>query len=162
MKNHPADPTSRTARPDRFSPVAVRNRVLLACKCSAIMYACAAGYGGYFVWHSGLKSLAPYMVILGLPLVAALVFVGIAAIIPNLLAPGRVTFPLNLTLPFVFGALVFITVPLFTSTGNAIIVPHQQLLTARFWSSPPILGLVGFSQAICLTAMAMLSGETVH
>ena len=137
------------------------NRFSLACTCGLTMYACAAGYGGYFVFR-GSSSPTQYLgVILGLPAVATILFLLTAFNIPGLLAPGRIAFPLNLTLPPVFAAYVVLTVMLLTSTGSSLIIPFDRLRVALFWTSPAVLILVTLSQILCLTALTKLKAEPV-
>ena len=125
------------------------------------MYGCAAGYGGYFLFR-GSTSPAHYLgIILGLPALATVFFLLTAFNVPGLLAPGRVVFPLNITLPLVFAAFVLVTEMLLTSTGSSLIIPFDRMRAAAFWATPEVLGLVTFSQVLCLTALTKLKGEPV-
>jgi hypothetical protein len=137
------------------------NRFTLAFTCAIVMYACAAGYGGYFVLHGSTSPLQYLGVILGLPAFASILFLLTAFNIPGLLAPGRLVFPLNLTLPPVFAAYLVLTKMLLTSTGSSIIIPFEKLRVASFWTKPEVLILVMASQMVCLTALTKLRSESV-
>jgi hypothetical protein len=145
-------------KPETSSP---GNRLALACTSALVLFACAAGYGGYFVYR-GTPTPGHYLgVILGLPALATLLFLVAAFNVPGLLAPGRLVFPLNITLPLVFAAFVVLTEMLLTSTGSSLIIPVDRIRVATFWISPNVLVLVTFSQMVCLTALAKLKAEPV-
>ena len=135
------------------------SRLSLACTCGATMYACAAGYGGYMVLRNPGAPKGVLGVILGIPAIATIIFLIASLAIPNLLAPKRISFPLNVTLPPVFGAFTLLTVMLFTSTGNSLVIPYERVNAAMFWANPWVLVLVTLSQILCLTGLAMLKGE---
>jgi len=139
----------------------VGDRFSTACTCGLIMYACAAGYGAYFVIRSTSTPSMYLGVILGLPAVATVLFLLTSFAVPSLLAPRRMAFPLNLTLPFVYAAFVVLTVMLLTSTGSSLIIPFDRLRAAEFWKQPAVLALVTFSQIVCLTALTKLNAEPV-
>ncbi len=135
------------------------SRLSLACTCGATMYACAAGYGGYVLLRTTSAPKGIWGVILGIPAIATILFLVASLALPNLLAPKRIVFPLNVTLPPVFGALVLLTVMLFTSTGSSLVLPYDRVKAAMFWANPWVLVLVTLSQILCLTGLAMLKGE---
>jgi hypothetical protein len=125
------------------------------------MYACAAGYGGYFIFRGSSSPMQYLGIILGLPAFATILYVLTAFNVPGLLAPGRLIYPLNLTLPIVFAAFVVLAEMLLTSTGSSIIIPMEKMRIATFWTSPKVLFLVTLSQILCLTALTKLRGESV-
>ena len=133
----------------------------LASTCGLVMYACSAGYGGYFVLRGSSTPHNYLGIILGIPAVAMAFFMVTTLIVPNLLAPRRVTFPLNLTLPPVFAAFTVLSVMLLTSTGNSLIVPYDRVRAAMFWASPYVLILVTISQVLCLTLLSLLKTKPV-
>lgn len=137
------------------------NRIHLAVTCALVLYACAAGYGGYFLVRLSASPLHYVGVILGLPALATALFLLTAFNVPGLLAPGRLIYPLNLTLPLVFAAYVVLAEMLLTSTGSSLIIPFEKLRVASFWTSPKVLILVTVSQILCLTALTKLKGESV-
>jgi hypothetical protein len=101
-------------------------------------------------------------IILGLPAVATALFLATAIAVPGLLAPKKLVFPLNLTLPLVFASYVVLTVMLLTSTGSSLIVPYDRLRVAMFWASPSVLILVTLSQVLCLTMLSMFKSQPVE
>ena len=139
----------------------ITSRFALASTCGLIMYACAAGYGGYFVLRDSSTPRVYLGVILGLPAVAMAFFLVASLLIPSLLAPRRMAFPLNFTLPPVFAAFTVLSVMLLTSTGNSLIVPYDRVRAAMFWASPFVLLLVTISQVLCLTLLTLLKSKPV-
>jgi hypothetical protein len=125
------------------------------------MYACAAGYGGYFVFRGTTTPTHFLAVILGIPALATLLYLLTAINVPGLLAPGKLVYPLNITLPPVFAAYVVLTEMLLTSTGSSLIVPFDRIRVAMFWTSPKVLVIVTLSQVLCLTALTKLNAEPV-
>lgn len=139
----------------------VRGRFRLAVTCAITMYACAAVYGAYFVFTGSSRPTHFLAIVLGLPAIAACLFILTAANVPGLLAPGRLVFPLNLTLPPVFAAFLILLVLLLTKTDSGLIVPFEKLRAVQFWTSKEVLTVVTLSQIICLTALTKLKGEPV-
>ena len=125
------------------------------------MFGCAGGYGGYFAYSNSKASHLPWGVLIGIPAIAAMLFVLVSELFRGLFAPRKLTFPLPITLPIVYLSLVFMTATLLTSTGNSLIAPFEQIRIAKFWSTPSVLCLVAFSQIVCLSAMAMLKNGPV-
>ena len=143
------------------SQPAVADRFSLACVSGLTMYACAAGYGAFIVYNSSSRPGVYLGVVLGLPAIAAIMFLITAFSVPSLLAPKRLVYPLNVTLPLVFAAYVVLTGMLLTSTGSSLIIPFDKLRVALFWLSPRVLILVTLSQIACLTALTKLKAEPV-
>ena len=137
------------------------DRFSLACVCAFTMYACAAAYGAFFVYRSSATPGLYLGVILGLPALAAILFIFTAVLVPNLLAPRRLVFPLNLTLPPVYAAYVVLSVMLLTSTGSSLILPYDRIRAALFWTRPGILILVTLSQILCLSVLALFRSQPV-
>ncbi len=135
----------------------ITDQFTLACTSGLVMFACAAGYGGYFFLRNFAKPGMYLGVILGLPAIATILFLLTTLLIPGLLAPKRLVFPLTVTLPLVFTALLLLTVMLLTSTGNGLIIPFDRLRVAKFWEMPAVLTLVAMSQIACLTVLAALT-----
>jgi hypothetical protein len=123
------------------------------------MYVCAAAYGAYMVYRNVAVPKQVLGIVLFVPAFASILFLLVAMVFPNLLAPKRLVFPLNVTLPPVYGALVLLTVMLFTSTGNSLVVPYDKLRAATFWANPWVLVLVTLGQILCLTFASLFSKE---
>jgi len=158
---NPVDPITQKIPPELSGKRSSRERVVLSFQCGLTMYACAAGYGGYFAWLHPKHTNLPLGVLLGIPAVAAVAFIASAEIFPNLLAPRRLVFPLPITLPLVFNSFIFLTTILLISTGNSLIAPYEQLADARFWEMPGVLCLLTISQIVCLSALAALKSGPV-
>jgi hypothetical protein len=155
------DPISKKTPHEKHGKRESRQRFSLSLSCGLTMFACAAGYGGYFAWLNPNHISSPAGVLLGVPAVGAVAFVLAAEVFPNVLAPRRLCFPLTVTLPFVFNAFIFLISILLTNTGNSLIAPYEQLSEARFWQMPGVLCLLTFSQIVCLSALAALKSGPV-
>ncbi len=158
---NPADPTKIT--PPEGSPnKGSSSRFILSLQCGMVMFACAAGYGGYITWETHSLPNFPFAILYGIPAVATIFFIVAGELIPGLFAPKRLAFPLTLTLPMVFNAFILLAATLITSTGNSLIAPFEQLKVARLWQSPAVLCLVGICQILCLSALASLKSGSVE
>ena len=142
-------------------PSGFAKRMSLASRCALPMYACSAGYGGYVVFKDSSTPGSYLGIILGLPAIAMALMVILTATVPDLLAPQKLVFPLNITLPLVFSSLLLLTVLLLTSTGSSLIIAHDRLRVAMFWANPTVIFLVTLSQILCLTVLALFKAEPV-
>ena len=152
---------SRTTNLPKVDDQAYSQIVKLSIQTAAVMFGCSAGYAGYFTWRAPHNVVVPLLILIGIPAIGALLYILTTQAFKDLLAPRKLVFPLTITLPIVFNALVFITSVLLTTTGNSLIAPFEQLRVAEFWMSPGVLCLVTFSQIVCLLALASLSHRPV-
>ncbi|MGV3614642.1 MAG: hypothetical protein ACO1SV_04820 [Fimbriimonas sp.] len=121
------------------------------------MFSVAAAFGYVRLRQMGVMGFEPTVVVLALPISATLLYVLMTFLVPSLLAPGRIAFPLNLTLPVVYAALTVASVVLWTTTGSAVFQVPDVLQVAQLWKQPATLVIVGIGQAITLTALGFLS-----
>ncbi len=145
----------------RASASTAAARYPLAILCGFAMYFCAAVFAGVVVYPLSHMSSHFVGIIFGLPAIAAAMFVLTAANVPGLLAPGRLVFPLNLTLPPVFAAYTVLSVVMLTNTGSSLTVPFDGLRVATLWTSKEVLMIVTGTQIICLSALTRFKREPV-
>ena len=150
------DPNRKTILSETNDEKDLSLQVKLSVQCAAVMFGCSAGYAGYFAWRAPRGMAIPLAVLVGIPFLAVFLFILLAQMCRDLLAPRALVFPLTITLPIVFNALVFIAAVLLSTTGNSLIAPFEQIRIAEFWMSPGVLSLVTFSQIVCLSALAAL------
>ena len=133
-----------------------RQEVVLILQTAVTLFAVAAAFGLVRLRQLGLSGREPTVVILALPISATLLYVLAAFTLPSLLAPGRLRFPLNLTLPVVFVALNLVSVVLWTTTGSAAFQVPEALQVARVWTQVGTLATVAVAQALALTCLGFL------
>lgn len=133
-----------------------RQEGLLVLQTAATLFAVAAAFGLVRLRQLGLSGREPTVVILALPISATLLYVLAAFSIPSLLASRSLRFPLNLTLPVVFGALTLASVVLWTTTGSAAFQVPEALQVAKVWSQAGTLATVAIAQSLALTALGFL------
>lgn len=118
---------------------------------AALLLAIALGYSFVYLDRSGVQDPASRLIVLGLPISAALLYVAIGIIVPGLFARRRLAFPLNVTLPIVYASLLVLSVLLWTSPGNALVAVNEVVRPARVWLTPYELVRLGLLQALALT-----------
>ncbi len=95
---------------------------------------------------------APFFVVmLSIPTAAALLVVLAGILAPNLVAPGRLRFPLNLTIPPVFIGFLVLIVTLLVQSSNPLLRSAQLIDILTFWSERRTLGLLFVTQVLALT-----------
>jgi len=97
-----------------------------------------------------------FMVAASLPVASGLAVAALCTAWPSLLAVERMRFPLNVTLPLVFGCLQFALLSLATTTESALVQLPSQLTPLLIWSRLSIvLWTAGLQFALlCLWALA--------
>lgn len=129
-------------------------RLALALDCAALLFPPAAGLGALHVWQRGAGGVFAYLTVIALAAAAALLFVFIALVVPGLLAVGRIAFPLNLTLPLVYGLLLLTLHHLWlASWGGGVLALPEAARRADVWSRPSLIGLVMLVQFAALTGV---------
>jgi hypothetical protein len=122
-----------------------------------IMFCCAAAVGAYHVRTSGIVGPLPYIFVIGVPCLTVLTFLFVSALVPKLYAPGRLVFPLTISLPIIFCLLLVVSAVLWSSTGNSLVRPNPALDVLAVWFSPTILVLLAAIQFVALTLAGKLS-----
>jgi hypothetical protein len=132
--------------------VPLSTRLTLGLELSFTLFLCSAAIALLHTWKTGTSNLLSYSVVLSVPAFAWVGLVVLGCVVPQLLSPGRLVFPLNLTLPAVYTALLLMIHALVMRTGNSIIAPSDRLLPAVMWGQPVFLGLSYFLGALALSA----------
>ncbi|MBW7927311.1 MAG: hypothetical protein H3C58_04305 [Fimbriimonadaceae bacterium] len=92
-----------------------------------------------------------------MPVLAAMLMVGSALIVPNLFAPYRLAFPLNVTLPVVYAVLLVVSSSLMTHMPTALEQVPPILAPVLGWQQPQILLQVAAGQFVVLSLLALLA-----
>ncbi len=133
----------------------LRRRYAVAGQCAAIQFAIASFVGCFHVWRQGAGSPAVYFVIAAIPLSAALLLIGLAALLPNFVGVGSIRFPLNVTMPLAFAAVTVATVMLWTTTGNGLVATPEILRSANLWVNASLLSVTTLAQFLVLSLVAL-------
>ena len=104
--------------------------------------------------HAGRES--SYLLVMLFPGVALAFYCVVAAMIPNLLSIGRLRWPLTLTLPIVYGALLQLTLALGLQGHNPIVRQSLMIPAGWYWQEPTVMVDLAVSQIFVLSAWAML------
>ncbi len=128
-------------------------RLTLGLELSFTLFLCSAAIALVHTWKSGPGNLLSYSVVLSVPAFAWVGLVVLGCSVPQLLSPGRLAFPLNLTLPAIYTALLLMVHALVMRTGNSIIAPSDRLLPAVMWGQPIFLAMSLLLGALALSAI---------
>lgn len=146
------------ARPSNNRPVDRKpesgDRLSLVVQVAAILFACAA-FSGLYLLRGGGATFPGIWIVMGPPASAALLFVGSTLLFPNLLAPGRIAFPLNITLPVVYALLTRVSVVLWVSPTSAAFAPFDPMMPALMWSRTDALAVVALLQCAVLSTLVV-------
>ena len=96
---------------DRYRPIALAS-ILLVLSCFSVLLVLLAVNQGLSLVNVAIGS--------AIILIANMMFVASGILIPALVAPGRLVFPLNLTLPLVFSAWAIVVANLSWRLGSPI------------------------------------------
>lgn len=96
---------------ERYRPIALASNVLVISSFFVLVVVLAT--------HQGL-SLVNVAIGSAIILIANIVFICSGVLVPSLVAPGRITFPLNLTLPLVYSAWGMVIAYLSWRLGNPL------------------------------------------
>jgi hypothetical protein len=118
-----------------------------------LLFGCSGTLGAYRIWRQGANRITDYSVAIGIPATASVALIVAALIAPNLVAPGRLRFPLNLTLPIAYLPLMLASLVMWTTNRGSIQATPEVLLPARLWAEPGLLAASFASQTILLTLL---------
>ncbi|HEY0867429.1 MAG TPA: hypothetical protein VGE01_08625 [Fimbriimonas sp.] len=128
-----------------------RDVAYFAAECALLLFLCPAAIGAYAVWRQGAQDFSAYSVVLGIPATASLALVLASELAPGLLGNGRLSFPLNLTLPIAYLPLLLASLVLWTTNRGSIEATPEMLLPAHLWRNPLLLAATFAGQVVLLT-----------
>lgn len=139
-----------------LSPI---SRLNLALETGIMLFVCAGAVAGTRLWKEGASDFLTFAVALSGPAVAAMLFVLLVFTMPALIAPGRIRFPLNVTLPIVYTLLIVMVAMLVLRVGSGLSLPNERLRPISVWSqwNIPLIALV--AQVVALSAFAVLRND---
>lgn len=99
-------------------------------------------------------------IVIAVPAISSLALVVLTAILPGMLAPGRVAYPLNLTMPIVHAALMLVTIRLLLSgwSGVQTVPPIVRLIFG--WLEVKIFVLMLVLNCLSLSGLAAITRKT--
>jgi hypothetical protein len=74
--------------------------------------------------------------------------------VPSLLGPGRLQFPLTITLPLVYTVMNIVATRMWTTMSSVILELPPVLALATLWHRPATLGIAFTLQILVLTLWA--------
>jgi len=146
---------SQATRPSvRTKPVSfahrLGDRVTAAFETVFLLYVCAGAVGLWVLWRTGLESWREYLIALGVPASASLMFLLGCLVAPGLLPRGAARFPHCLTLPFVYGTCLLASEALWTTGPSVLVKTPSVLVVAELWTQPVVMVLVAAVQVSVL------------
>ena len=112
----------------------MRRHVGLALECGLLLFLGSAAVGMYWLSRSGPLEGVPLLMTAAVPACASLILVGLSMLVPTLFAVNGMRFPLNVTLPLVHTALIFMALVLFTSSKASIQRLPEPFEVVLLWS----------------------------
>ncbi len=132
-------------------------RLSLSLEICFSMFLCSAAIAVAQTWQSGKSDSLAYAVALGVPAVAWLGFVVVACAIPSLLAPGKLSFPLNVTLPVVYTGLTALVHGLVMRSGSSLTATNSRLAPAEIWGQTSTLAMALVVQVVLLSVFVSVA-----
>jgi hypothetical protein len=120
------------------------------------MFALSAGPGAYQVWLNGVEASGAYWMMVGVPATATSLFLLLSALIPDLLGDSGLRFPLQISLPVVFTALLPTCAALWMTTPEELVSSFEVTRFARVWEQPGELLIAMGAQILGLFLLGVL------
>ena len=121
---------------------------------SSALFICGALFAIVWLYLQGERSVIALVVATSLPAAASLLLLLVALGVPGVYAIGKLSFPLNVTLPVIHGSIVFMLAEL-TKGSFGLERPPQQLEAAMQWDNLGFLGLAVLFQILILSALTL-------
>jgi hypothetical protein len=130
------------------------DRINLAFAIAFVLYATSAGVGYWQIPPNPENRFESLAVVLGVPATASLLFLLVSTLVPSLLGPGRLQFPLTITLPLVYTVMNIVATRMWTTMSSVILELPPVLALATLWHRPATLGIAFTLQILVLTLWA--------
>lgn len=134
-------------------------RTALILEVGLVLLLCAGGAALSHLWKKGPLSIEIAGVALLIPCVSTILFLCISMAVPELYAVGRLRFPLTLTLPVVYSAILATSTALLTRVGLSITKVPDRFEAINLWSNPWLLLWTTLAGVLCLSALGALAKE---
>lgn len=112
-----------------------------------------------YFWHAGSLSLQLASTALLVPAISTILFLCLSIGINDLYATNSLRFPLNLTLPTIFTALLFLSTILLSKVGLSISRIPESFSAIHIWSSPWLLVSTFAAGVVALSLLALFEGK---
>jgi len=134
-------------------------RLVLVLECACVLLLCAAGASLSHLWKSGPLSLQLAGVALIVPTISAILFLCLSLGVPDLYSVDSIRFPLNLTLPLIYVATLWLTMDLMSRVGLSITRLPDAMSAIKVWNDPWVLGSTLVAGVICLSILGVLERD---
>jgi hypothetical protein len=143
-----AEPESWTRRAGRAFGVAV--------EASAVLVLVSCALAAFHYWRGGLENTLELAALLFVPVLASVILPLVAALVHDLVAPMRLAFPLNLTLPVVHTVFIIVIQAAVGAVGNVLEQPNELQRAVLYWARLDVLGKQLLFQGLVLTVLIAL------
>ena len=121
---------------------------------SSALFICGAAFAIVtLLFMKGERSLIGIVVATSLPAAGSLLLLLVALLVPGVFAVGKMTFPLNITLPVIHCSIVYMLAEL-TKGSFGVEKPPEQLRPALYWDDIGFLVLCMIFQIVLLSTLA--------
>lgn len=123
------------------------------------MMLCAAGACLSHLWKSGPLTLQIASVALIVPAMSTVLYLGTSLGVPDLYALNRLRFPLTVTLPLIYTAMLLLSATLISRVGLSITRMPDTFAAINVWADWWVLAITFAAGAICLSLLGVFEGE---
>ncbi|HVT11868.1 MAG TPA: hypothetical protein VHE55_06350 [Fimbriimonadaceae bacterium] len=134
-------------------------RTTLIIECACVLLLCAAGGCLSHLWKNGPLTLDIASTALIVPAIATTLFLCVSFGIPDLYAVDGLRFPLNVTLPVVYGATLVLTMILISRVGPSIVKVSSRLEAINVWANGWVLATTILAGVVCLSVLGFLERD---
>src|SRR5512142_3166206 len=120
---------------------------------------CAVGVSLGHLWKNGPLTFDLVASALIVPSVSAALLVCISLGVPELYSVNALRFPLNLTLPVIYTALLLVTTALMSHMWPSIMRMPDKLEAIETWGNGYVLFVTLLAGVLCLSVLALLERE---
>jgi hypothetical protein len=130
-------------------------RTVLVLECATVLLLCAGGTGLIHLWKTGPLTFQIASTGLLVPAFTTILFLCVSLGIPDLYAVGRIRFPLNVTLPILYTAMLLLSMTLLSRVGLSISRVPDSYSAINIWSSWWVLFSTFLAGSIFLTVLSL-------
>ena len=137
-----------------------RSKLIIEAAC--ILMLGSAGVCLSFLMRSGPLAFPHVGVAFLIPAISTVLFLCVSLAVPDLYAVGSMRFPLTVTLPLIYVAMLLLTTMLITRLGLSIARVPDNLATINVWANGwLLLGSYG-AGVLFLSAVGKMAGKTAE
>jgi hypothetical protein len=124
-----------------------------------VLLLAAIGSSFAHIWKAGPFTFQVASVGLIIPAMTTVLFLCVSIGVPDLYAVDRLRFPLNLTLPAIHTAMLFLSTTLVSRVGLSISRVPDNFNIISVWSEPRVLVITFVAGVLCLSVLGLLDRD---